>query len=85
MLLPGAPYQLFKSTDFEQLNSVPKSMNEAKVAAVIEAGLGIGLGLAEVTARIEIVTVVETVQSLEVADLRVEGAVRSGGAEIRTR
>ena len=84
-LLPGAPCQLFKSTDFEQLNSVPKSINEAKVAAVIEAGLGIGLDLAEVTARIEIVTVVETVQSLEVADLRVEGAVRSGGAEIRTR
>ena len=85
MLLPGALYQLFRSTDSEQLSGVLKSMNEAKVAAVIEAGLGIGPGLAAVTARIEIVTVVETVQSLEVAGLRVEGAVKSGGAEIRTR
>ena len=85
MLPPGAPFQLCKSTGYEQLSGVLKSMNEAKVAAVIEAGLGIEPGLAAVTARIEIGTVVEIVQNPEVADLRVEGAVRSGGAETRTR
>ena len=85
MLPPGALFQLFKSTGYEQLSGVLRGMNGMKVAAVIEAGLGIGPGLAVVTARIEIVTVVEIVQNPEVADLRVEGAVRSGGAEIRTR